>query len=231
MPPSADSTFNPNKRCRVYVESDSVVVLDGWIQLTKVVKNEFKQLDRFECTIYADNANLWTSIGEATLDQIDLSELNHNRDLESIVASWGSSTSDGGYYYPLIDYGGWGTAQHLEYGADGTAFYATGDWTLKDLGGSTGSHFITPEMMYPSVYAKTIWDKIFQNIGYQYKSNFLNSTYFKNLIIPFNRSILKRTASWETNKTFTIGLGVVSNGKSATMSYGTQSNNFYLKLI
>ena len=227
---SADSTFNPNKRCRVYVEADSVVVLDGWIQLTKVVKNELKQLDKFECTIYADNANLWTSIGEATLEQIDLSELNHNRDLENIVASWGSSTSDGGYYYPLIDYGGWGTAQHLVFGADGTAFYATGDWTLKDLGGSTGSHFITPEMMYPSVYAKTIWDKVFQNIGYQYKSNFLNSSYFKNLIIPFNRSILRRAPSWETNKTFTIGLGVVNNGKSATMSYGTQSNNFYLQL-
>lgn len=230
---SADSTFNPNKRCRVYVQADSVVVLEGWIQLTKVIKNEQKQLDKFECTIYADNANLWTEVGEATLDQIDLSELNHDRSVDNVISSWSSTPDDGGYFYPLIDYGGWGTTTHLEYGADGSSFYATGDWTLKDLGGvysPTGSYSrITPEMMYPSIYAKTVWDKIFQNIGYQYKSNFLSSTYFKNLIIPFNRSILKRAASWETNKKFTIGLGIVSNGKSATMSFGTQSNKFIME--
>ena len=228
---SADSTFNPNKRCRVYVEADSVVVLEGWIQLTKVVKNEERQLDRFECTIYADNANLWTEIGEATLDQIDLSELNHDRNDINIINSWASTPYDIGYYYPLTDYGGWGTSQHLEYGADGSAFYATGDWTLKDIGGTTGSYWVTPEMMYPAIYAKTVWDKCFQNIGYQYKSKFLNSAYFKSLVIPFNRDSLRRAASWETNKKFTVGLGVVDNGRSATQSYGTQSNEWYLTVL
>lgn len=229
---SADSTFNPNKRCRVYVEADSVVVLEGWIQLTKVIKNEQKQLDKLECTIYADSANLWKELGEATLDQINLVELNHDRTSTNIISSWAQTSDKGGYYYPLIDYGGYGTSNHTEYGADGSAFYANGDWALKDIGGepsATGSYSkVTPEMMYPSVYAKTIWDKIFQNIGFQYKSNFLSSNTFKNLIIPFSRSVLKRAPSWVINKTFTVGLGVVNNGRSATMSYGTQSNRWYL---
>jgi hypothetical protein len=60
-----------------------------------------------------------------------------------------------GYVYPLIDYGD--DSQHVK-------------WDVTQL--------IT------AIYAKTYFDKIFKYAGFTYNSTFLNSTFFKSLIIP-----------------------------------------------
>lgn len=39
--------------------------------------------------------------------------------------------------------------------------------------------------MFPAIYAKTYLDKIFSDAGYSYSSDFLNSDFFKRLIIPY----------------------------------------------
>ena len=37
----------------------------------------------------------------------------------------------------------------------------------------------------PCIYAKELWDKIWDKTTYDYQSNFINSTYFKSLVIPY----------------------------------------------
>jgi hypothetical protein len=101
-------------------------------------------------------------------DLIELDVYDHDRTREIIVNSWTYSivkngvlteSSEGdGYVYPYINHGN-NSATMFEY----SYFY--------DL--------------YPGVYAKTIWDAVFNRAGRSYESEFLNSPYFKKLILPF----------------------------------------------
>ena len=72
-----------------------------------------------------------------------------------------------GYYYPLIDHGRYSTdKKNYDY-----------------------------RTFRPALYVKEYIDKIFAPSGYTYESNFLNSSFFKKLIIPCNLSkVTKRTS-------------------------------------
>jgi len=68
------------------------------------------------------------------------------------------------YLYPLIDYGVNNTRQEA----------------------------VTITAFRPAVYVKWYWDKIFDEAGFEYESEFINSEFFGNLIIPFNKENLDR---------------------------------------
>lgn len=72
-----------------------------------------------------------------------------------------------GYYYPLIDYGRYSTDK-------------------KDYDYRT---------FRPALFVKEYVDKIFEESGYVYESNFFNSAFFKKLIIPCNLSKLTKKTS------------------------------------
>lgn len=234
---SSDSNFNPNKKARAIVLVDSVQVLEGSIQLIKITRNDYTEETKYECIIYADNDTLWKNIGERLLTDLNMREMDHIRNAENVSGSWTQSADTLGYFYPMIDYGSSGNNDY-----EGTPLSslapAYGDWTLSDIGGSEPElftipgyiiplelhlkSFLTPLNFYPAIYVKTIIDKIFQQAGFQYKSNFFNSTYFKNLIIPFSRTMLRRSASWEWDKVFRVGMGYIPLGSGNT-THGTHS--------
>lgn len=90
-----------------------------------------------------------------------------------------------GYVYPLINYGI----------TDGT--------------------YYTIESMFPSVYAKTLVDAIFKKVGMSYESNFLNSNFFKRLVVAHsqNEGKLNLTIDQLNSRAFRART-------SATASYG-----------
>ena len=226
---SSNSTFNPNKKARAYVLVDSIVVMEGYIQLTNVVKNTNTGVTNLQCVIFADNDNLWKNIAERELTDLDFREMDHARTVQALTQSWTKGPDELGYYYPLIDYGSSG---NQSYGLSQLA-PAYGDWTLSDIGGvvaftggignvQANQPWVNTSLMYPAIYVKTIIDKIFTQAGYQYKSNFLNSSYFKTLMIPFSRTVLKRSPSFEWDKTFRVGMGYIPGG-TYSPQHGTWS--------
>lgn len=93
-----------------------------------------------------------------------------------------------GYVYPLFEYEG-GSAEVIPGGG------RKNGWTVENL--------------YPQLYAKTVVDKIFQDIGYTYESEFLNSCFFKRLTIPF-------TGEYFEKSTFQIQQQEFRAGKTGT---------------
>jgi hypothetical protein len=74
-----------------------------------------------------------------------------------------------GYFYPLIDYGGYKYTQ------------------------STTSPFsYSYQTFRPALFVKEYIDKIFTSAGYTYESTFFNTAFFKRLIIPNNTDTLKK---------------------------------------
>ena len=55
----------------------------------------------------------------------------------------------------------------------------------------------------PALYAKTVIDKIFDNIGYTYTSDsFFNTDRFKRLVLPYQYGAISESASGATNRLF-----------------------------
>lgn len=99
-----DSSFDPRKKTPCFMLNDTVPVFTGNFQLTKInVKNS--NVISYECVVYGETIDLVKTLGGSLLTDLDFSELNHNRDAQTILNSWNAETKDLGYYYPLIDYG------------------------------------------------------------------------------------------------------------------------------
>jgi hypothetical protein len=175
----SSASFNPNIRVSASYAVNSVELIDGYLQLKKV--NIKDGCISYEVNIFGRNANLFNDIGEALLNELDISTFNHDWTLRNEQDSWATSIIEGGvpvpfalgngYVYPMIDYG----------------YDETEDeWSVENF--------------LPAIYAKTYIDKIFESAGYTYNSTFFDSTYFKSLIIPASNNLKPTTQQIEDRK-------------------------------
>ena len=170
---SVDSTVDANKAIKTWVLVDTIPVFEGNLQLKRFQKNFKTGEFDIEVVIFADNDTFFTTIGEKYINELDLSAYDHDWTVNNIRFSW---TQSAGFpwRYPLIDYGS--------------------NWDITDLNGTsfpgatqgTATQSLTADEMFPVISRKIIFDRIFQEAGFNYQSNFLDSDYFKNEYIPFS---------------------------------------------
>jgi len=158
--------FNLTKRIPVVIRIGDNDVLRGSMQLRKII-NDNKQIE-YDVVVYGQLNDIMTKFGDYEMRDLDLSEYNHVRNRQNILASWDyivqrfsspffNNGPGVGYVYP-----------HIITGSD------------TDI---TNTSYIYN--MYPAVYAKTIIDKMFEFTNFTYTSEFFNSEYFSKLIVPF----------------------------------------------
>jgi len=157
--------FNPNKKAQATVLHDGVAVMEGVVQLRAITVNNGRY--DYEVVFIGKLKNVFSEIGDKKLNDvdtdgnplIDFSDLDHGYNSINIANSWTNTT---GYVYPMIDYG-----IRFEYETNGNRIYDIECWR-------------------PSVFLKDIFDRIFDYAGFTYTSNFLSSSPFTNLIVPFH---------------------------------------------
>ena len=162
--------FNPNKKAEARVIADGVEVMAGVVQLRKVIQKGHAYT--YEVVFIGKLLNIFSKIGDKQLSGtdengvrlLDLSEYNHYLTRANQSASW-SATVGEGYVYPLIDWG-----DRFIYTSAGNRIYEVSD-------------------LRPSVYVKTLVDKIFDFAGFSYTSSFFNTTTFKRLIVPVTKKL------------------------------------------
>lgn len=148
----------------------------------------------YECTVMGNTVDLFTNIGNLELRDLDLSAYNHAFTYSNIYNSW-SAPVGAGYVYPQIDYG----------------YYDVNNLVLE-------------EDFKPAVYVKTYLDKIINNAGFTHSSSFLNTDFFKRLIVPFNGDVLKIANTTVTNAR------VVASVQGSKIVGGSGSSGSYLNL-
>jgi len=176
-----DLGFDPNLKSECVILYEGAEIFRGYLELNKIVKIDDYQV-RYEVTCTGNLVNLFFSVGEKFLSDIDLSEYNHPYTYHVQKASWnnyiyknGSTqafTYGDGYVYPYIDYG----------------TNNDSDWKVTDF--------------KPAVYAYTIMKKIFETEGFTWTSSFLESSLFKKLIIPYTQGNLNLSNTEILDKTF-----------------------------
>ena len=156
--------FNPNKKADCLILEDSIEILKGSLRLVDISYLENGEI-LYNCVVFGETSDLFFSIGNDKLTDLNLSAYDHNWSQLNISNSW-SATKGIGYVYPMIDYG-----TNLDPMKE--------RWDVRDF--------------FPAIYVKQYIDTIFASSGYSYTSAFFNTDFFKSLIIPFNKQNLKLT--------------------------------------
>ena len=156
------ATFDPRLKCRIKYYVNDRIQLNGDIQLLKVNLDPLSNEKIYECSATGTLGNLFLSIGDAYLTDLDFSAYNHTLSKTNVKNSWVPATSvtgviGSGYYYGLINYGQNQVNSEVEYHV---------------------------KHMRPQLYKREYWAKIFAAAGKTWTSTYLDSTYYKSQVIP-----------------------------------------------
>lgn len=109
----------------------------------------------FEMDVYSGNRNFFDVLGDKSIQELDLSAFNHNWNYADVVANAGNNTWQQGFVYDLYDRG-------------------------KNLNLDAVDCFD----LYPSVFARAIWEAIFKDAGFTYTG--FTHPMFDRLLVPLN---------------------------------------------
>lgn len=202
---TSSGNFNPDFNPNL--KATAVAYLDGveffnGIAQLTQVNVQYGKTGYYNITLLGKLANIFAEIGEQELTDLDFSDLDHTYALANITTSWVAPVGTG-YTYPLIDNGFSSDLQNFSI-----------------------------NNMYPAIYVKEYIDRIFEDSGFTYESNFFDSSFFKHLIIPFNSSTLRLTAEQILARKFRasntirdsiITQGTVTNSSGITAIFDNDS--------
>lgn len=165
-------TFDPNLKTDYLLLGDGITLLKGFCQLNDII--EIDNLRHYVITAKGAIGDLYQSIGEGKLNELDFSSLNHIWNETNIVASW-TPTLGQGYVYPMINYGD---------------KISQDSWRVSDF--------------KPALFVREYLDKIITNAGFSWTSTFLDSNRFKSLIVPQSSDIVTLSDSTIQDRQFLV---------------------------
>ena len=189
---SLSTDFNPALKADCLILEDSIEILRGSLRLIDISYQENGEII-WNCAVFGQTSDLFFSINNDKLTDLDLSAYNHNWTKANVVNSWGA-TRGIGYVYPMIDYG------------TNTDITLT-KWAIKDF--------------FPAIYVKQYLDSIFASAGYTYTSTFFNSAFFKSLIVPFNKAALKLSATDILNRSASVKMLAATTLDTTTYQFAS----------
>ena len=163
--------FKNSVECQVL--QSGTEIYKGNLILDEVV-TDTKSDTTYKVTVVNETIDFQTAIQDQYLRDLDFTDYNHKYEMTNITGSWDTSSFfNGDVFYPLVDYG---TDK-----SDNTI-------PLLELGGQVGKmdNVVTalkPIQFKPAIRAKTIVDKIFESVGYEYSSSFFDSEEFNKIYV------------------------------------------------
>ena len=152
--------FSTNRKVDAYFDFGGIYISSGYLQLNRVNVIANKFIDSYEVTVYGSLSSFAREINRATLNDLStLSQYDHTASFTTITGSWDGALFGGDIVYPFADYG-----QNIRYDFDE---FPTG---INHPSGALGV-----QDFKPSIRVKAVWDAIFNEYGYTYESDFIDS--------------------------------------------------------
>lgn len=178
--------FNAAKSARCLIFQDNLQTFKGTVRLLEIIKD--KANIEYEVALNGELTGLNTALSSAFLDDLDFSAYDHAYTTANIIASW-DNAGGAGYYYPLIDYGGYSLLKH--------------DWDYKTL--------------KPALYVKEYIDKMFAAADFRYESDLFDSARFEHLIIPHNQKKLQKYVTTLLSGSRNDSAQIINSGTAPTL--------------
>ena len=191
-----DFDVTTRKEAQILVDGNEIV--SGELRLTKIYNREDKASD-YEVVFFGEVRDLATKLGNKNLNELDLSELDHSMSMLNVTTSWlayptvkdrfnNNYTStlttgfkDGNVLYPLVDFGNDYDPDELTENI-AISVGSSKHITQGDLSIVPNAERIWADRFKPMIRAKYLLDKIFEEAGFTYTSNFLTAA-----LNPFQR--------------------------------------------
>jgi len=209
-----DGSFNPTVKVDLLYLVDGEPIMRGYCQLKSITQLNNNDIT-YNIVMFGTIANIFREMGEDYLDALaefdiygepgtpdtenSLSRWNHPFDKTVQEDSWETQVYDNsvpgfipfalgqGYVYPLIDFG---LTSNLD------------DWQF--------------DQMAMSIYAREYMNAIVRKAGFTWTSTFLDSTYFKSLIIPSSPANYQLDNSEIADREFKADTSIFVDTASAT---------------
>ena len=199
--------FNPNKKADVLVLVDGFEQIRGFLRLIQinVLDND---LIEYECSLHGQTADLFTTLGNAKLSELNFDEYNHVLNATNVTNSWDTSIIKNATSQAFAYGEGYVYAQMLsKYGSQNNN---TSQWRVDDH--------------VPSLYAKTVIDKIFASTPYTYTADsFFNTDRFKRLVIPYNNFGFEADETSLTTRLFQAQLSTTQTNPTTYLPFNNDS--------
>jgi hypothetical protein len=167
---------------------DGNLFREGELRLNEIyIRGNNEQID-YGCLFFGETRSFSSSVGLGLLSDLDFSEYNHDLVFSSITTSWeaypSGTTTDGLFngdiLYPLIDHGNSYNGSSIiqtRISPFGTHNFTQGGGTFDILKNLEQGRF------KPMIRVKAVWDKIFEDAGFTYTSNFLTGNTFTSIYL------------------------------------------------
>lgn len=166
--PNVGYNFDPTRQasCKIFV--NKIQVFKGILRLLEIkITNGVIE---YECAVFGELGGFSNALGNKTLEDTEFANYFNTYNTYwtegNIMNSWDASGGIG-VVFPLIDYGN---------------VY-------------NGTHDIHMDAFRPAFFAYEMVDRIITYAGYTYESSFLNTPFFKGLIIPNNTAEMEQVRS------------------------------------
>ena len=183
--------FNVNRKIPAVIRNGDAELMSGDLQLINIKINN--EEISYEVVVAGLLKNIINEAADYTLRNLDFSFYDHYRTKDSIQKSWSyiNNVADGS----TIDYGVPGQGYVYPYIINGRSTNI--DNTLYIYN------------MFPALYNKMVWDKMFEFLGMTYTSSFIESEYFSKLILPFVGDKLTKSAEQVESQAVRAGVNPV----------------------
>jgi len=172
--------FDASKRALAYINVDGAYFMSGLIRLQQIVRNDQTTKIEYELNFYGETSTFGSVVGPKDLSELNLSQYAHSINYQAVTKSWVNGATGlfgGDIVYPLAEYG-------YTYDANNVPTISTlSVWngTTSTRGFTNSSYPLDPNQLRPMIRAKAVWDKIFDEAGFTYTSQFLNTAFFKSM--------------------------------------------------
>jgi hypothetical protein len=142
--------------CYLYTHDGECLIYKGWAVIQSTDTD-------YKINVYDGNIDLYKAIENKNLGELDLSEINHQKLLTTVVNSF---TAGLNYKYIVADY-------------NGLMIY--------------NNNRINIDYLVPSAKVSYLWNKIFDTYGFTYSGSVFNTEDFTNLWLTYPKSAVPNT--------------------------------------
>ena len=202
--------FTPNKRINCAVWSDGVQVFAGTMQL--MAMKVTRGVPTYEVSIYGESVSLFSVMGETLLANTSgISDYNHSFVNLDVIVAGNANSATSGYCYAYID---------AEGNGDVNGTVPTGSLSpILNMFGYIQPNLVPIYQWRPCYFAKMLVDKIFEQHGYRYESNFFSSSgnVFSKLVVPWaNEWLTLATSNLAGNVSGSTSITVATSATNVT---------------
>lgn len=159
-----------NEFLSAYILLDGDVVLQGKFFLNEIISSDDGFIT-YKCQVVDQSVDFKTELEGKFISQADWSYFDHTMSAATISSSWSNELIDGAVFYPLCDFGNDG---NLEFPllpriqVNGSTFIGSG--SIDQISSPAGL-----QQFQPAVAAKSVFDVMFTQAGYNYTSSLIRT--------------------------------------------------------